>query len=150
MEQWEVEARLGIEDTVARYVRFADSGRAAELAELFSDDGLLAAGTDTARGRQAIVAYLEAARSDLAASATGGGRIRHHVSSLRIDVLGRADARASCYFLAVTAAGPDHWGTYRDRFTRAASGAWRFTERIVTVEGSAPGSWAAERLDEPT
>jgi len=150
MDQWEVEARLGIEDTVARYVRFADSGRATELAELFSDDGLLAAGAETARGRRAIVAYLDAARTDLAASATGGGRIRHHVSSLRIDLLNRAEARASCYFLAVTAAGPDHWGTYRDRFARAGSGAWLFTERVATVEGAAPGSWAAERLGEPT
>jgi hypothetical protein len=145
MELWEIEARLGIEDTVARYVRFADSGRGAELGGLFVDDGVLATNAEEASGRRAIVTYLEATRANLAASATGGGRIRHHVSSLRIDLLGRDEARATCYFLAVTAVGPDHWGTYRDRLVRTGSG-WRFTERIATVEGTAPGSWAADRL----
>jgi hypothetical protein len=149
MELWEVEARLGIEDTVARYVRCADSGHAAELAALFVDDGVLATDTDVVRGRPAIVEYLEATRVDLAASRTGGGRIRHHVSSLRIDLLGRDDARVTCYFLAVTAAGPDHWSTYRDRLVRVGSG-WRFVERTVAVEGTAAGSWAAERLGGPT
>ena len=107
--------------------------------------------TDTAKvqGRSAIVSYLEAARADLAASAPGGGRIRHHVSSLRIDLVTRDEARATCYFLAVTAAGPDHWGTYRDRLVRIGSG-WRFAERIATVEGAAAGSWAAERLGPST
>lgn len=149
MELWEVEARLGIEDTVGRYVRFADSGHAAELGGLFSDDGVLATDTAKVQGRSAIVSYLEAARADLAASATGGGRIRHHVSSLRIDLVSRDEARATCYFLAVTAAGPDHWGTYRDRLVRIGSG-WRFAERIATVEGAAAGSWAAERLGPST
>ncbi|HEV2310836.1 MAG TPA: nuclear transport factor 2 family protein, partial [Acidimicrobiia bacterium] len=54
------------------------------------------------------------------------------------------EARASSYFLAVTAAGPDHWGRYRDRLARV-DGQWRFTEREAAVEGHAPGSWAEAR-----
>ena len=55
MEWWEIEARLDIEDTVGRYVRFADGGRAAELGGLFADDGVLATDTEEVRGRAAIV-----------------------------------------------------------------------------------------------
>jgi len=146
MEPWELEARLAIEDTVARYVRYADGGRAADLAGLFTADGVLASGDEVIRGRDAIVAYLDGVAADLAGSATGGGRIRHHVSSLRVDFEGREAARATCYFLAVTAVGPDHWGTYRDRLVRVDDG-WCFAERIATVEGRAAGSWAEDRLD---
>jgi len=145
VEQWEIEARLGIEDTIGRYVRCADGGRAHDLAALFTEDGILATDTEQVRGRDAIVEYLDATRVDLAQSSTGGGRIRHHVSSLRVDLVGRDEARATCYFLAVTGAGPDHWGTYRDRLVRVGSG-WRFAERVATVEGTAASSWAAERL----
>jgi len=149
VEAWEIEARLTVQDTLASYVRCADSGRSAELAGLFTDDGVLRTDVGDARGPTAITAFLEDARRSLAASPSGAGRIRHHVSSVHVTFPTRDEARATSYFLAVTAIGPDHWGRYRDRLARVGD-EWRFTQRAATVEGHAPGSWAeARRADGP-
>jgi hypothetical protein len=140
MELAEVVARLGIEDTIARYARCADTGRSKELADLFTEDGVLAVDGNELKGRAAITAFLEANKVNLAASAAGGGRIRHHVSSLRIHLGSPDEANATCYFLAITAAGPDHWGVYRDRFERVGD-RWLFARREAIPEGAAPGGW---------
>ena len=144
MEDWELAVRLGVQDTIGRYVRFADGGRSEALAALFAVDGVLATDTDELRGRVAIAEYLEGVRGDLATSAVGGGRIRHHVSSLRLVVDHREEANATSYFLAMTGSGLDHWGVYRDRLVRVED-QWLFAHRRVTVEGAVPGSWAAQR-----
>ena len=133
-------ARLGIEDTIARYARCADSGRSTDLAELFTEDGVLAVDGNELQGRAAITAFLEANKVNLAASTAGGGRIRHHVSSLRIDIASPDEATATCYFLAITGAGPDHWGMYRDQFARVGE-QWLFARREAIPEGFAPGGW---------
>jgi SnoaL-like domain len=146
MEDWELAARLGVQDTIGRYVRYADGGRSEALASLFAVDGVLTTDNDELRGRLAIVEYLDGVRTDLAASPAGGGRIRHHVSSLRMVVGGRDEARATSYFLAMTASGVDHWGVYRDRLVRVDD-RWLFAHRLVTVEGAAPGSWAEARRE---
>lgn len=143
MQPWEIAARLEIEDLISRYSLYADSGRSQDLAALFTDDGVLIAADDEARGPDAIEAYLDANKTSLAAGA-GAGRIRHHVSSLRIDLTSETSAAATCYFLAITGAGPDHWGLYRDQLAREDRG-WRFARRLAIVEGHAPGSWAARR-----
>ncbi|MEX0665710.1 MAG: nuclear transport factor 2 family protein [Acidimicrobiia bacterium] len=140
MDAWEIAARLGVEDTIARYARCADSGRSAELADLFTNDGVLVVAGDERRGRTAITDYLEGNKSSLASSASGGGRIRHHVSSLRIDFPTHEEARATSYFLAVTAAGPDHWGVYRDQLVLDGD-RWRFARREAIPEGFASGGW---------
>jgi len=150
VESWEVEARLAVQDAFASYVRCADSGRSEQLAALFTDDGVLRTDGGEARGFDAIVAFLEDAKRSLAASPSGAGRIRHHVSSVHVTFPTADEARATSYFLAVTAAGPDHWGRYRDRLIRVGD-RWRFAERTATVEGHAPGSWAEVRAgDEGT
>lgn len=143
MEHGEIAARLGIEDTIARYVRFADSGRSTELAGLFTVDGVLVVGNDERRGRDAIAQYLDGNKESLAGSAAGAGRIRHHVSSLRIDLVSPDDARATSYFLAITAAGPDHWGMYRDELHQV-DGRWLFARREAIPEGAAPSGWQGD------
>jgi hypothetical protein len=140
METWEVAAHVAIQDTLARYTRFADGGRPADLAQQFTEDGVLAVGENEVHGRDEITSFLEAQKVSLAASETGGGRIRHHTSSLRIDFEGSDDARATSYFLAITAAGPDHWGVYRDRLRRVDN-RWLILRREAIVEGAAPEGW---------
>jgi len=140
MEAWEVAARLGVEDTLARYTRFADGGRSADLAGLFTEDGALVVAGNAVTGREAIAAYLEGNKTSLGASAAGGGRIRHHTSSLRMDFASPDDATTTSYFLAITAAGPDHWGVYRDRLVRVDD-RWLFERREAIPEGHAPGGW---------
>jgi hypothetical protein len=146
MEDWELAARLGVQDTIGRYVRCADGGQSEALASLFAVDGVLTTDHDELRGRVAIVEYLDGVRTDLAASPAGGGRIRHHVSSVRMVLEGRDEARATSYFLAMTASGLDHWGVYRDRLVRVDD-RWLFAQRVVTVEGATPGSWAEARRE---
>ncbi|MBM3670974.1 MAG: nuclear transport factor 2 family protein [Actinobacteria bacterium] len=144
VNDWEIAARLGVEDTIARYVRFADSGRSHELAALFTDDGALVVGSEERRGPSSITEFLEANKQSLAGSAGGGGRIRHHVSSLRIDIVSRDEAHATSYFLAITGIGPDHWGMYRDELRRVDDH-WRFARREAITEGAAPGGWQGDR-----
>jgi hypothetical protein len=137
VDPWEIEARVEIDDLISRYARYADSGRSRDLAALFTDDGVLTAGDDEVQGRGAIAAYVDANKASLA-DRDPARQIRHHVSTRRIDLTGRTSARATCYFLAITGSGPDHWGVYRDEL--AHDGAhWRFARRAAVIEGRAPG-----------
>ncbi len=149
MEPWELVAREEIRDLVARYAHHADAGRLDELVALFAEDGLLQIDDrEPLRGRDAILAFLASTRSG-ASESPAARSIRHHVSSLRIDVSARDAATGSSYFLVVTQRGPDHWGRYRDRYA-VSEGRWVFAARQVRVEGTAPGSWAAARRGAPS
>src|SRR5262249_12707031 len=69
-------------------------------------------------------------------------RVHHHVSSVLVDVASPTEATSRSYFFVITAIGPDHWGRYLDRLRRV-DGEWLFVERIVVVDGHAPGSLMA-------
>jgi len=144
METWELTARERIRDTLMRYAHCADSGRFTELVELFTDDGVLEIdGHDALRGRQAITQFLTGTKSSLGATLEHP-YIRHHVSSIVIEVHAADEATAASYFLAITERGPDHWGRYRDRLT-CVSDRWLFRHRRVRPDGHAPQSWRATR-----
>jgi hypothetical protein len=149
VEFWELAAREAIRELVARYAQHADGGRFAELVALFTEDGELRI-DDRAplRGREAILAFLHSIRSSLRES-TGPRSMRHHVTTLRIEVTGPAAATGAAYFLVVTDRGADHWGRYRDRYARH-EGRWLFAERQVRVDGFAQGSPVAARRATPT
>jgi hypothetical protein len=136
-------AREAVRDLVARYTWAGDRGRSAELAGLFRTDGVLDVGEHGGRweGRAEIEAQLDAVAARVAAAGSTPGPVRHHVSSLVIDVVSPTEATASSYFLVLTAIGVDHWGRYRDRLAvDPADGAWRFVERQVRVDGASAGS----------
>jgi 3-phenylpropionate/cinnamic acid dioxygenase small subunit len=142
VESWELEAREQIRDTIARYAHYVDGGRFDELVELFVPDGVLEVeGEAPHRGRDAIRAFVAGVGHDIAAS-TGAPRIRHHVGNVLVELEGPEGARARSYFLAVTDAGVDHWGRYRDQLVPSGE-QWRFALRRVRTDGAAPGSWAA-------
>ena len=132
MQPEELIAREQIRDVIARYAHFADSGRFAELTTLFAEDGSLEiAGRPPLSGRAAILAFLESVRRTPEPGTNPF--IRHHVSSIRIDVQGD-EATAASYFFVITENGPDHWGRYRDDFVRVGE-AWLFKRRRVRVDG---------------
>ncbi|MEZ5177272.1 MAG: nuclear transport factor 2 family protein [Acidimicrobiales bacterium] len=136
-------AREAVRDLVARYTWAGDGGRSAELAGLFLLDGVLDVGEHGGRweGRAEIAAQLEAVAARVAAAGGVPGPVRHHVSSLVVDVASATEAAASAYFLVLTSIGVDHWGRYRDRLAvDPGDGAWRFAERRVRVDGHAEGS----------
>lgn len=140
MDTAELAAREAVRELVARYAHLVDRGRIDEVVLLFTADGVLEANDlPPVRGREAIRAFLAGTKARLAA-ATTRPLIRHHVSSLTIDLTGPDAATAASYFFAVTERGPDHWGRYRDRIVRV-DGGWLFAHRRVRTDGHAPGSW---------
>lgn len=144
METWELAARELIRETIARYAHAADRGRFTELVELFTEDGVLEIeGRPQLRGRQAIAEFLTGTKTSLA-STLERPFIRHHTSSVTIDVHNPDEASAASYFLAITERGPDHWGRYRDRLRRVGD-RWLFCHRRVRPDGHAPNSWRATR-----
>lgn len=139
MDQSEIEARVGIQALLSRYTRNVDTGRAPELALLFTVDATYDMGGGVvARNRDEIAGKVEELKTMFATS-EGFGRIRHHTSSVVIEIEGPDTARATSYFVAFAAHGPDHWGTYRDGLV-AEDGEWRFSSRVVRLEGTVEAS----------
>jgi len=143
----EAAAREAIRDTISRYNHAGDRGRLDELVRAFAPWGVMAiAGEEELHGRRAIRQALAgvsggaAARSGPASPAF----MRHHVSSVRIEMLGAGRARASSYYLVVTTIGPDHSGLYRDDFVRVGE-EWLIAHRRVSVDWLAPDSPLAAR-----
>lgn len=144
MELWELVAREQIRDTLARYAQCVDGGRFDDLVELFTADGVLEIdGRAPQRGHAAIRAFLGSTRESLVA-ALDRPYVRHHISSVVIDIHGPTTASASSYFLSITQHGSDHWGRYRDRLV-ATAGRWLLAHRRVRPDGHAPQSWRAAR-----
>lgn len=134
MEIWELVARERIRETLALYAHCADRGRFAEMVELFATDGVLEIdGQPKLAGRAAIETFLTRTKADRAQGAEPP-LIRHHVSSIAIEVHGPDEATATSYFLAITHRGPDHWGRYRDRLRRVGD-RWQFAHRRVRLDG---------------
>jgi 3-phenylpropionate/cinnamic acid dioxygenase small subunit len=139
VQDYEVAARVAIQATLSRYTRNVDTGRADQLAGLFAEDAVYDMGGGViAHGRAAIVPKVEELKT-MFATAAGFGRIRHHTTSVAIEVESSDRARVMSYFCAFAAAGPDHWGTYRDVLVREED-MWRFASRVVTLEGAVAAS----------
>ena len=133
----ELAAREAVRESIARYAHGVDHGKFDAAAACFTEDGVLeVGGAGRHEGRPAIIEMFQGAGRKLASTSTHAF-IRHHVSSIAIDVdVTAGRATATSYFFVVTEIGPDHWGTYRDELRRDdASGNWLFSERKVTVEG---------------
>ena len=142
MDLWELEAREAIRDLVTRYNSNGDSGRFAQVLELFAPDAVMeivgADGVITPyRGRDEIATIFTGTRDRWAASAQSRrapAYIRHCVFTHQIDVLDRTHARGRCYFQVLMAHGLDHWGRYVDEY-EVRDGRWLFSVRRVTTDG---------------
>jgi len=139
MDVEELIAREEIRTLIARYNHAGDRGRLDELVACFGTDGVMEIeGMAALRGRSAIRRHLEGVVSQLAA-ASERATLRHHVSSISIELDSRLEARAHCYFAVFSEIGLDHWGRYADRFARV-DGGWHIAHRRVRVDGAVPGS----------
>lgn len=137
MQIWELTARARIHELIASCAHAGDSGRMGALLALFHDDAVLRVETSqlqTHPGRSKIRAFLERVASE--AAQRDAERLRHHVSTISIAVDSPTTAHSRSYVMVVGEQGPDHWGTYHDRFERSGDGAWRFVERSFRMEGS--------------
>lgn len=145
----ELIARESIRDLVARYNANGDTGRFAQLFELFADDMVMElkmfdGSVELHEGLEAVKLIFTGTKDRVDAQGTvaGPAYIRHHTATLQIDLVDTDHANARCYFHVLTGDGIDHWGRYVDRFRRIA-GTWKFSRRMVQVEGRSATSWMA-------
>jgi ketosteroid isomerase-like protein len=146
VELWELVARESIRDLVARYNANADSGRFDQVLDCFAPDAIMELDERPYRGRDEIRTIFTGA-----AELAGAGRepiiIRHHTSTLQIDLAGRDDATSRCYYQVLSGKGLDHWGRYLDRY-RVLDGRWLFFHRREFLDGFVPGSWIRRAAEE--
>ena len=138
MEPWELAAREHVRDLIAHYNLAGDRGWLDDMLRLFTPDATLSIDGVDHGGHEAIRAVCTDAKGP------HPELVRHHVSTLQIDVADADTASARSYFQVLTVHGLDHWGRYADRFARV-DGDWLFTHRSVRVDGATPGGWAAIR-----
>ena len=155
MESWELAAREGIRDTLARYTWCGEFMDAAGFADCFTIDAVLEIkGGATYRGRDAIVGMITGVRDRTRAAVAADTRsdaqralrsdppavMRHFVANVRIELAARDRARAFSYFTVfMPPHGHDHWGRYADELALDGE-RWRFTRRRVSVDGAVPAS----------
>jgi hypothetical protein len=133
-------AKVGIADTLAGYVAAVDSGDVDAYVSLFAEDGVLVPhGLAECHGQEEIARFIERSKGSRRTSAVPG-RLRHHVSPANITLHSDEAASAESYFLATNGWGPEHWGVYYDNL-KLVGEVWRFTRRVVVVEGATPDGW---------
>lgn len=155
MEPWELAAREAIRDLVARYNANGDAGRIDQVVELFTPDavmdieGVEYAGHEAIRGMfSAVVRQVADGTPSPTGERSGRALMQHHTSSLQIDLLDEHTATSRCYLQVLMPHGLDHWGRYLDHVAYV-DGRWLFTRRRITVDGRAPGGWAARLVERP-
>ena len=146
MEQWEQQEALeGVRRTLGRYVIATDSGAYEEFFSLFTDDGefVLPDGSVGVgpTGVAALLAEKGAAYKPI--EVWEPAFMRHHTTTIDIEVVSPTEATVEAYFMVCTDRGLDHWGRWVDRLVREADGCWRFRRREVHTEASYPESWYA-------
>jgi hypothetical protein len=141
MEDWEIEARLEIKDTLVRYTHAGDSARLEEFAAVFTPDGVLeVVGSRKMEGREGIIAGMSETPGRVQA-AMERPMSRHFVTNTLYEFESPEAATVSSYFLNLSSVGVDHWGRYRTRVVKTAEG-WRIAHRLVRIDGRVEGSWA--------
>jgi hypothetical protein len=137
VELWELSARESIRDLVARYNSNGDTGRFAEVVDLFAPDAVMDIGDGRAyHGRDEIATIFTGTRDAWAKSAGVRGEpsyVRHCVTTHQIDIVDAHHARGRSYFFVLMAHGIDHWGRYVDEYAEI-DGRWLFARRKVAVD----------------
>ena len=140
MEIWQVIARESIRDLVARYNANGDTGRFAQVRELFSPEATMDIGDDRVYSGIEEVMTIFTGTKDATGSANGLTHVRHSTTTHQIDFVDDTHATGRLYFFVVTDIGLDHWGRYVDSYV-SLDGHWKFASRKVTVDG-----WASNSL----
>jgi ketosteroid isomerase-like protein len=144
MELWELVARESIRDLVARYNANGDSGRFPQVLELFAPDAVMEINDgEIYEGIERIETIFTGTRDRVKTLDTPGATLymRHHTSTLQIDLVDERHAKGRCYYQVLMHHGLDHWGRYIDEYEQR-DGRWLFTRRKVTVDGFVPGGMA--------
>jgi uncharacterized protein (TIGR02246 family) len=125
------------ERLVTRYCHLVDHGQAAQVAELFTEDGVWASPEATMTGREQIRAGFQRRQENTARMS------RHVCCNLLVEVVDEDHAGGVVYLTLYRtdgdparrvspSAAPSVVGEYRDRFRRTPDG-WRFAKREIEV-----------------
>jgi hypothetical protein len=136
MDLWMVTAREEIRDLVARYNANGDTGRFAQVLELFAPDAVIEAVGQTFTGPAEIATLFGDVRQRTSTQ-DRSFYLRHMTATHQIDLIDESSAHGRCYYQVLTAIGLDHWGRYIDRYC-VIDGRWRFASRRVTLDGHHP------------
>jgi 3-phenylpropionate/cinnamic acid dioxygenase small subunit len=142
----ELLAREGIRKTIANYTMAGDRLRIDEFVAQFTEDGVLESDGVVAsdafhyQGRHALRDWFGRWSQPAAAGKTHQATfVRHHLSSMQIEVTSEDGARARTYWVAYTDIGPDHAGYYIDVFQKV-DGRWLIANRKVRMDWRSPHS----------
>lgn len=149
MELWELDARESIRDIVARYNANGDTGRFAQVLELFAEDAVMEVPDARYEGREGIAGLFNGTQANVKELPKSAGRmyIRHNTSTHQIDLIDENHAKGRCYYFVMMPHGVDHWGRYVDDYVRV-DGKWLFAIRKVTMDGYVPGGMGAQSVGE--
>ena len=142
----ELLARESIRKTIANYTMAGDRLRIEDFVAQFTEDailesdGVVESDAFHYRGRQAMREWFgrwsQPATADKTHQATF---VRHHLSTMQIELTSEDRARARTYWVAYTNIGPDHAGYYLDEFQRV-EGDWLIAHRKVRMDWRSPHS----------
>jgi hypothetical protein len=139
-EQIQATGYAAIAALQAAYITAIDGGDLQDLESVFEDQGTLVIhGGRAFRGLAAILEFLRASR-ETRANASELLPLRHHTTPPHLEFVEDGKVESSSYFSVLSVRGLDHWGTYRDQFSRAAD-RWWMEERRITIEGADPTGW---------
>jgi hypothetical protein len=141
MRKWQRRARAEIRDVIARYTWCGDFGDVGGYVGCFTEDAVLTIKDGAVfEGREGLTRLGRGEGSSAPEQLLAErGPLHHHVSSVRIEVASKTEARAWAYFLVMNRTGPDHWGRYADEFARV-DGEWLIRRRRVSVDGASDDS----------
>ena len=140
-------ARESIRDLVARYNANGDTGRFAQVFELFADDAVMElrnydGSIEVYDGLERVQTIFTGTKEKVNAQAASSGPayLRHNTSTHQIDLIDADHAKGRAYFFVIVDHGLDHWGRYVDDYVRI-DGTWKFAKRTVIMDGRVPHSW---------
>ena len=135
----QIVAREQIRDLVSRYNSNGDTGRIANVRELFCADAVMRIGrTEVHEGLDQIMSVFTGAGSRQTGR-SGPTYVRHFTATHQIDLIDDTYATGRLYFAVITDIGLDHWGVYTDTY-RVDDGRWKFASRKVVLDGRSPNS----------
>ena len=141
------DARVDIQQLLARYCHAVDRGSAHEVGALFAENAVLRPYYDAhydVAGRAGIIRWYDWYHTHFRSSVR---HLKHMIMSASIDVQG-ATASSVSYLLAsalndTTGAAFLVTGTYTDQLQKTDDG-WQFADRLIEVEAMIPQSEAQE------
>lgn len=139
------DARAAILSVLARHQDAENQCRAVEIAASFAVQGLFEADGKVIRGRRSIQAAFERLRTrpGVAGSPSWPAGVIRQSRAANVEFVSATEARSHSLFVATSATGVDHTGSYSDRFGyEPATGQWLIVHRVVVVDTASATSAA--------